>query len=311
MTKDSPKDTGGRDRPVLDDHPIRTALLRLLGESGVLTANEASRRLGRSSGLCSFHLRRLAQAGVIEEVPGGGRARPWRLTAAGGAGGPEGAARTGASGADPCPGSATAGESGTHHGADSGSDGGSDGGKGVRSRDTGTGTGTGTDGTSGTHGASGAGRAPREDSFSCITRGLEDESYRRWLDLRPQAPAAWRDRDEAFSSIVYLTPSEIGELADEVRALLRRFQHREWLPEHRPEGTVPVAVISRLFPVLPPAVDREVPGEGARRSVPAAGAQDMGTNGAAEHGTCGGTESGGSGGEPRGAGSDSGAREAG
>jgi hypothetical protein len=56
--------------------------LDLLAEVGTVTSTEAARRLGRSSGLCSFHLRQLARHGMIEEAPhGGGRGgvRPWRL----------------------------------------------------------------------------------------------------------------------------------------------------------------------------------------------------------------------------------------
>ncbi|GAA3816743.1 MULTISPECIES: winged helix-turn-helix domain-containing protein [Amycolatopsis] len=64
----------------LPDHPVRVALLDLLAELGTVTANEAARRLGYSSGLCSFHLRQLARAGLIEEAPRGrGRIKPWRL----------------------------------------------------------------------------------------------------------------------------------------------------------------------------------------------------------------------------------------
>jgi predicted ArsR family transcriptional regulator len=64
----------------LPEHPIRVALLDLLAELGTVTANEASRRLGHSSGLCSFHLRQLARLGLIEEAPRGrGRIKPWRL----------------------------------------------------------------------------------------------------------------------------------------------------------------------------------------------------------------------------------------
>ncbi|MGF1427898.1 helix-turn-helix domain-containing protein [Kitasatospora sp. LaBMicrA B282] len=63
------------------DHPVRTALLELLAEVGTITSTEAAGRLGHSSGLCSFHLRKLAEAGLIEDAPrAGGRARPWRLT---------------------------------------------------------------------------------------------------------------------------------------------------------------------------------------------------------------------------------------
>jgi len=61
-------------------HPLRVALLDLLAAVGSLTANEAARRLGESSGACSFHLRQLARYGYVEPVAGThGRARPWRL----------------------------------------------------------------------------------------------------------------------------------------------------------------------------------------------------------------------------------------
>lgn len=72
----------GQDRPAspLPDHPVRIALLDLLAEAGTVTSTEAARRLGYSSGLCSFHLRQLARYRLIEEAPHpGGRARPWRL----------------------------------------------------------------------------------------------------------------------------------------------------------------------------------------------------------------------------------------
>ncbi|WP_406205865.1 helix-turn-helix domain-containing protein [Kitasatospora sp. NBC_01560] len=194
----------------LADHPVRAALLELLGQVEVLTANEAGRRLGQSSGLCSFHLRQLGRAGLIEEVPQqGGRARPWRL-------------RRGAAGA--------AGASSA--------------------------------------GGSPAGAANPEspespeasESFSCFTRGLEDESYRRWLAERDQAPEEWR-LDDAFSSVLYLTPGEIKELGDKVRRLLAPYQAREWLPSTRPQEAAPVAVISRIFPIIPSAPGDRPAGE--------------------------------------------------
>ncbi|MFD8595188.1 winged helix-turn-helix domain-containing protein [Kitasatospora sp. NPDC059646] len=66
-------------RRPLPDHPVRIALLDLLAEAGTVTSTEAAARLGLSSGLCSFHLRQLARYDLVEEVPQGGRARPWRL----------------------------------------------------------------------------------------------------------------------------------------------------------------------------------------------------------------------------------------
>ncbi|WP_394619216.1 winged helix-turn-helix domain-containing protein [Lentzea sp. JNUCC 0626] len=67
-------------RRPLPDHPVRVALLDLLAEHGTLTSTQAAALLGQSSGLCSFHLRQLAELGLIEEAPHqGGKARPWQL----------------------------------------------------------------------------------------------------------------------------------------------------------------------------------------------------------------------------------------
>ena len=60
-------------------HPVRMALLELLGAAGTLTATQASEALGESPANCAFHLRTLAKYGFVEEAGGGrGRERPWR-----------------------------------------------------------------------------------------------------------------------------------------------------------------------------------------------------------------------------------------
>jgi DNA-binding transcriptional ArsR family regulator len=62
-------------------HPVRIALLELLGVHGPMTATEAGERLSETPGNCSFHLRQLAKHGFVEEAGGGrGRARPWKIT---------------------------------------------------------------------------------------------------------------------------------------------------------------------------------------------------------------------------------------
>jgi DNA-binding transcriptional ArsR family regulator len=63
-------------------HPVRIKLVGLLRREGPLTASEAGRRIGESSGSASYHLRQLARYGLVEEAGGGrGRERPWRATA--------------------------------------------------------------------------------------------------------------------------------------------------------------------------------------------------------------------------------------
>ena len=51
-------------------HPVRIALLEVLGTEGPLTATQAGEHIGESPTTCSFHLRQLAKYGFIEEVEG-------------------------------------------------------------------------------------------------------------------------------------------------------------------------------------------------------------------------------------------------
>ncbi|MCQ8772902.1 helix-turn-helix domain-containing protein [Streptomyces telluris] len=96
--------------------------------------------------------------------------------------------------------------------------------------------------------------ASAEEQFGDLARGLEDESWQRWLAQRDHAPGEWR-HDEAFSAIAYLTPEEMSRVADTVRRALAPYQDREQRPLARPDGARPVALITRLFPLLPDAAD--------------------------------------------------------
>ena len=60
-------------------HPLRREMLRHLGEHGTASSTTLAEALGESTGTTSYHLRVLADAGVIEEVPGqtNGRERWW------------------------------------------------------------------------------------------------------------------------------------------------------------------------------------------------------------------------------------------
>ena len=61
-------------------HPVRGEILRHLDEHGPATSTTLAEALGESTGTTSYHLRVLAEAGVIEEVPerAHGRERWWR-----------------------------------------------------------------------------------------------------------------------------------------------------------------------------------------------------------------------------------------
>ncbi|UFQ15915.1 MULTISPECIES: ArsR/SmtB family transcription factor [Streptomyces] len=61
-------------------HPLRMRLLSSLRLDGPATASQLAARLGESSGATSYHLRRLAEYGFVEDDPerGKGRERWWR-----------------------------------------------------------------------------------------------------------------------------------------------------------------------------------------------------------------------------------------
>jgi DNA-binding transcriptional ArsR family regulator len=61
-------------------HPVRMAIIELLTISGPLTATELADRLDETPANCSWHLRKLARHGFVEEAEGGkGRQRPWQV----------------------------------------------------------------------------------------------------------------------------------------------------------------------------------------------------------------------------------------
>lgn len=93
------------------------------------------------------------------------------------------------------------------------------------------------------------GERAEPEGFGELARGLEDESYRQWLAQKDGVAEEWR-RDEAFSAVVYLTPEEMAEAAEAVRRILARYRDREQCPSIRPEGARPVAVVTRVFPLV-------------------------------------------------------------
>lgn len=66
-------------------HPVRLALLKLLREGGPSTATRLAPLVGSSPSVASWHLRHLAEHGLVEDAPheGGGRSRWWRAAGQG------------------------------------------------------------------------------------------------------------------------------------------------------------------------------------------------------------------------------------
>src|SRR3954451_23100751 len=67
--------------------PARLALLNHLLAAGPRTASECAPVVGESASNCSWHLRALEKAGLVERAPraadGDARTRPWQATAVG------------------------------------------------------------------------------------------------------------------------------------------------------------------------------------------------------------------------------------
>ena len=60
-------------------HPLRSRLLSELRRDGPATATDLARRLDTNTGATSYHLRKLAEVGFVDEAGGGaGRERRWR-----------------------------------------------------------------------------------------------------------------------------------------------------------------------------------------------------------------------------------------
>jgi len=64
-------------------HPLRSRLLSVLRAAGPATATALAERLGTNTGATSYHLRKLASVGLVEETgEGHGRERWWRAATA-------------------------------------------------------------------------------------------------------------------------------------------------------------------------------------------------------------------------------------
>jgi DNA-binding transcriptional ArsR family regulator len=72
--------TGDATRWKAMSHPLRREILSHLGTHEAATSTTIARELGENTGTTSYHLRILADAGVIEEIPdrAHGRERWWR-----------------------------------------------------------------------------------------------------------------------------------------------------------------------------------------------------------------------------------------
>ena len=74
-----------------------------------------------------------------------------------------------------------------------------------------------------------------------------------WLETSASYPAAWRDAALNSEHVLWLTPAELTELSRElVEGLRERSELRRADPSARPEGAVPVEILTYAYPLNPP-----------------------------------------------------------
>jgi len=102
--------------------------------------------------------------------------------------------------------------------------------------------------------------APEED-LEAHAAGLALRSLFRWRALERLDewertaslwPAEWRDADDQSNFLLWVTRAELAQVLEELGALLGRFAERLADPSARPEGAMPVEVLSFVHPVGPP-----------------------------------------------------------
>jgi hypothetical protein len=61
-------------------HPLRWKLIDIVGREDTATATRCSELTGESVASCAYHLGILGKYGYVEQIPGIGKEKPWRLT---------------------------------------------------------------------------------------------------------------------------------------------------------------------------------------------------------------------------------------
>lgn len=81
--------------------------------------------------------------------------------------------------------------------------------------------------------------------------GHEMERMRLRLRQAGGEPAEWRAASLMGSSVMYVTPAELGQLTGELQAVLRRFEDRVNDPARRPQGARAARVFVSAYPEPP------------------------------------------------------------
>jgi predicted transcriptional regulator len=108
--------------------------------------------------------------------------------------------------------------------------------------------------------------SPEFAAASGLFRSIVAERYVEqmmyWLEARPDEPAEWQHAAQFGDTMLYLSASELGELGEQVQALIDPYLGRHLRPELRPPDARLISYLHLAFPV----VKRSISGNGAHRS---------------------------------------------
>ncbi len=90
------------------------------------------------------------------------------------------------------------------------------------------------------------GRAATEVTKLLIDRLASESTY--WLERRADLPQGWQDGVVA-EELLYLTPSELRQLARASTKLLAKYRGRTADPSSRPRGSRPARAAALVFPL--------------------------------------------------------------
>ncbi len=85
-----------------------------------------------------------------------------------------------------------------------------------------------------------------------LTRERQLGRLQSWLETRDAYPRQWRTAASSSEYVTWMTAAELEQLESELYALLAdRFAERQQDPAARPEGALPVEILTYSFPIDP------------------------------------------------------------
>lgn len=90
------------------------------------------------------------------------------------------------------------------------------------------------------------------EALERLLRGRQVARYRAWLQSRSRYPRRWREAAYHGQHVIWMTPDELDQVAEELGTVLTgRYRERKDDPGARPDGALPVEVLTIAYPIAP------------------------------------------------------------